>query len=167
MYIETTKAHANSPKPGDASAVAELAGPLIPTLLSLSKTTRALMGIKLAEVGLHQGQDELLMSLEHGSPMSVSALSEKLCVRPSTVSKMLDRLCAKGLVDRIPSPRDARLTLVRLTPSGDAMKTEVRQLWGMIEADLSSRMAQDGIDTMMGALGTIDGIIGARLMRLR
>ena len=144
-----------------------LANPLVPTLLSLSKTTRALMGIRLADLGLHQGQDELLIALEMDKPVSVSALSEKLFVRPSTVSKMLDRLCAKGLVERMPSPQDARLTLVKLTRDGQGVKTDVRLLWDMIEVELAGKMAPDGKDTMMGALGTIDGIIGSRLMRLR
>ena len=143
------------------------ANPLVPTLLSLTKTTRALMGIRLAELGLHQGQDELLMALQMDKPVSVSALSETLVVRPSTVSKMLDRLCAKGLVERLPSPRDARLTLVKLTQDGQAAKTGVRLLWDMIEVELAGKMAPDGKDDILGALGTIDGIIGSRLMRLR
>lgn len=144
-----------------------LPSPLVPTLLSLSKTTRALMGIRLADLGLHQGQDELLIALDMSEPVSVSALSEKLFVRPSTVSKMLDRLSAKGLVARIPTPRDARLTLVRLTEKGNAAKTEVRQLWDMIEIELAGKMPSAGKNSMMGALGTIDGIIGTKLMRLR
>lgn len=143
------------------------ANPLVPTLLSLSKTTRALMGIRLADLGLHQGQDELLIALDMGEPLSVSALSEKLFVRPSTVSKMLDRLCAKGLVDRVPTARDARLTLVRLTEKGDEAKTRVRQLWDMIDGELAGKMPAAGRDSVIGALGTIDGIIGSKLMRLR
>jgi DNA-binding MarR family transcriptional regulator len=125
------------------------------------------MGIRLAELGLHQGQDELLMALDMGDPLSVSALSEKLVVRPSTVSKMLDPLCAKGLVDRVPTARDARLTLVRLTEKGDSAKTQVQRLWHVIEIELAGKMPPAGKDSMLGALGTIDGIIGSRLMRLR
>jgi DNA-binding MarR family transcriptional regulator len=145
----------------------ELPSPLVLTLLSLAKTTRALMGIRLADLGLHQGQDELLIALEIDMPVSVSTLSERLVVRPSTVSKMLDRLCAKGLVKRLPSPRDARLTLVKLTRDGQAAKTDVQLLWDMIGVELAGKMKPDGKDSMLGALGMIDGIIGSRLMRLR
>ena len=140
---------------------------LVPVLLSLSKTTRALMGIRLVALGLHQGQDELLMALEVGKPASVSALSEKLFVRPSTVSKMLDRLCAKGLVERVTSPRDARLTLVCMTDSGDLVRAKVAQLWDTIEVELAGKLTPDARDSMMDALGIIDSIIGTRLMRLR
>ena len=149
------------------SIIDGLASPLVPTLLSLAKTTRALMGIRLAELGLNQGQDELLIALEMDKPVSVSTLSDRLVVRPSTVSKMLDRLCAKGLVERLPSPQDARLTLVKLTRDGHAAKTNVRLLWDMIGIELARKMEPDGKDSMLGALGTIDELIGSKLRRLR
>ena len=144
-----------------------LASPLVPTLLSLAKTTRALMGLRLADLGLHQGQDELLIALEMDKPVSVSTLSERLVVRSSTVSNMVDRLCAKGFVERLPSPQDARLTLVKLTRDGHAAKTDVRLLWDMIGVELARKMEPYGKDSMLGALGTIDELIGSRLGRLR
>lgn len=67
---------------------------LVSALLSISKSTRALVGLKLSELGFHNGQDELLCALDERSEMSVSKIADELCVRASTVSKMLDRLVA-------------------------------------------------------------------------
>ena len=140
---------------------------LVPTLLSLSKSTRALMGIRLAELSLHQGQDELLMALDVNETLSVSVLSDKLYVRPSTVSKMLDRLCAKDLVVRTSTPDDARRTMVKLTDKGVDAKRKVRQMWDSLDSELSTRLATDGDRSIIGALTVIDDIIATRLARLR
>ena len=73
---------------------------LVCALLSVSKSTRALTRIKLAERDFHNGQDELLLALDEEAAIPVSKLADELKVRPSTVSKMLERLVRKGLVER-------------------------------------------------------------------
>ena len=78
---------------------------LVAVLLSISKSTRALVGLKLNEVGFHNGQDELLLALDTSTPISVSKLAGELNVRPSTVSKMLDRLIDARTVERTPISR--------------------------------------------------------------
>lgn len=70
--------------------------PLVRALLSISKSTRAFLALLLSDIGLHLGQDQLIACLRHGEPMSVSTLADRIAVRPSTVSKMLDRLVEKG-----------------------------------------------------------------------
>ena len=43
-----------------------------------------------------------------------------LLTQPS-VSRLVDRLAARGLVEKLPDPRDARGTIIRLTDSGHAV----------------------------------------------
>lgn len=140
---------------------------LVTSLLSISKTTRAFLSLLLAEIDLHPGQDQLLHRLIPGQPISVSALAEQLAVRPSTVSKMLDRLIEKQLVNRSSNASDARRTMVMLTPGGEAARAEVRTLWDRLESELAGAMPEADRAPLLGALQQIDALLTAKLRRLR
>lgn len=139
---------------------------IVPVLLSISKSTRALTGLKLTELGFHNGQDELLLALNEEVSVSVSRLADELCVRPSTVSKMLDRLVAAGLVARINDNRDARKTMVRITPAGLDARSLLLRMRENLEVELVSSFS-NGIDGVKQALETIAATLKARLSRLR
>lgn len=89
-----------NPTPQTVSPEA-IPGGLIPSLISITKCSRALLDLRLHEIGLNAGQDHLLMALEpNGDPVLVSHLADKVGVRASTASKMLDRLEHRELVRR-------------------------------------------------------------------
>ena len=140
---------------------------IVPSLLSIAKSTRAFLTLVLAEIDLHPGQDQLLARLEPESPVSVSALADQLAVRPSTVSKMLDRLIEKHLVMRAASNRDARRTMVMLTSEGEAAKRSVKQIWDRLETDLVSSLDRDEVAKVTSALDQVDELLSAKLRRLR
>ena len=145
------------------SSDAEIVG----LLLSISKSTRAFIALLLAEIDLHPGQDQLLDRLEHGSSVSVSELAEQLAVRPSTVSKMLDRLIQKGLVIRVASHGDARRTMVELTDAGDKVRRSVHQLWQRLETDLHGAIPNGEAPEVEAALKRMDALLRTKLRRLR
>lgn len=150
-----------------SAAAADSGEGLVPSLLSIAKSTRAYLALLLVEIDLHPGQDQLVVRLEPGNAVSVSALAEQLAVRPSTVSKMLDRLIEKDLVRRSSNSADARRTMVSLTPAGETMKVQVRAIWSKLESDLSASMAPDDYRRMMAALQQADSLLATKLRRLR
>ena len=139
---------------------------LVALLLSISKSTRALTGLKLAEMGFHNGQDELLLALDEEEPVSVSRLADELRVRPSTVSKMLDRLVGKGLMERMLDKRDARRTMVRITPAGLDARSELLEMRMLLEGELTA-MLPEGSDAVTALLESVATLLSARLSRLR
>ena len=139
---------------------------LVPVLLSISKSMRALQGMKLAELGFHQGQDELLLAIDDAGT-TVSLLAERMCVRPSTVSKMMDRLVAKGLLERISDNRDARRTIVRITPSGICAREEVVEARSRFEHELQKLFGGERSPSIGESLATCQTILSSRLQRLR
>lgn len=60
--------------------------------------------------------------------MTQKDLSDQIHVGPSTLVGILDRLQARGWVERIPHPNDRRKTLVQATPSGQALAVQVPSL---------------------------------------
>lgn len=72
----------------------------------------------LAELNLHPGQDQILKALADQDGQTMGSLAHALSVQPPTITKMVARLGAQGLVDRRPSVEDGRSSRVFLTDKG-------------------------------------------------
>jgi DNA-binding MarR family transcriptional regulator len=66
----------------------------------------------------------LVHASEAGVPLG--EISDRMLADNSNLTRMVDRLEARGLVRRAPDPRDRRVTLVQLTPEGAALASELR-----------------------------------------
>ncbi len=135
--------------------------------LATSQALRALVGLKLAELGLASGQDRLLMALAEHERLSVSVLADELNVRPSTVSKMMDRLAARGFTQRVPDTLDARRIYVQLTPDGRDICDRLRTLWNDIDTELSADLSPSDVSRILEGLTLLNDRVGQRLRRLR
>jgi|FLYL01.1.fsa_nt_gi DNA-binding MarR family transcriptional regulator len=60
-----------------------------------------------------------------GQPKTMSELSQLLMVSNGNVTGVADRLSREGLLERLPSERDRRVTLLALTPKGEALFEEM------------------------------------------
>ena len=60
----------------------------------------------------------VLATLAGGPPMSIGRLAQITTIKQPTVTRLLDRMTAKGHVQRLENDGDRRITLVGITPSG-------------------------------------------------
>jgi DNA-binding MarR family transcriptional regulator len=63
------------------------------------------------------------------APVRLSDLAQELGVDVSTVSRQVQALEQKGLVDREPDPVDGRAMLLQLTRKGKAVRSKVQTAW--------------------------------------
>ncbi|MFC6686980.1 MarR family winged helix-turn-helix transcriptional regulator [Jhaorihella thermophila] len=70
--------------------------------------------------GLTTTQIAILLILRKSDGLPISALAAQLAMGKSSLTGLIDRLADKRLVERRPCPRDARVTLIRLTEAGRA-----------------------------------------------
>ena len=90
--------------------------PLVETYFAfIGKADRHIRGL-----GLTPSQFDVLVTLGDTEGMTCKELSEKTLVTKGTLTGVLDRLAAKGLIERIPSREDRRAIFIRLTPKGEA-----------------------------------------------
>ncbi len=94
----------------------------------------------------------------------MSVLADKLDVRPSTISKMLDRLAHKELIERISDRRDHRKTLVRLTGAGVEAQAEIRLIWADVGRKVASEMPEK---STLEHLERLNDVLSAQLRKLR
>ncbi|ADZ69228.1 MarR family winged helix-turn-helix transcriptional regulator [Polymorphum gilvum] len=104
-------------------------------LLQAAKAQRARSGGHLMRIGLHPGQELVLKVLADADGRTMSQLALALGVQPPTVTKMVTRLSAQGLVSRQVSESDGRLARVFLTEEGRGRIGAVDKAWKRLEKD--------------------------------
>ena len=88
---------------------------------------RAKAGAGLAELGLGFAQAHALRMLDPEEPIAMSALVERLFCDASNVTGLVDRLEARGLVERRPDPDDRRVKMLVVTPEGADVRRRLRE----------------------------------------
>jgi DNA-binding MarR family transcriptional regulator len=120
-------------------------------LMRVARAHRTLAASLLSQVGLHPGQEALLMELWDHDGRTQADLAESLGVEPPTVTKMLQRMESSDLVDRRPDATDRRAIRVYLTPKGRRLKGRVDKLW----AELGSRAFEGLSDRQQSSLRSL------------
>ena len=103
-------------------------------VLQIHKAHRQRAEAALNKLGIHTGQEMILLQLwiEEGIPQSQLAASME--VEPPTATKMLQRMERTGLIERRTDPEDARVSRVYLTARGRALEQPVLNVWKQLEA---------------------------------
>ena len=60
----------------------------------------------------------VLATIAGGKPISIGKLAQVTVTKQPTVTRLLDRMEARGQAERLPHDRDRRITLVRITSKG-------------------------------------------------
>jgi len=74
----------------------------------------------LSAVNVYEGQDFLLYRLGQRDGQTMSELADKICIQQATMSTMIKRMEANGLVKKITDPDDKRASRIYLTAKGKA-----------------------------------------------
>lgn len=113
-------------------------------LFELADAARALrthFDQRAREHGMTRAQWAVLARLERQEGATQAELAEILEIQPISLVRLIDRLCAQGLVERRGDPKDRRVNLLHLTDGG---------------RDVLQRMAPLGRDIAGDALAGLD-----------
>ena len=102
-------------------------------LAKVCRAHRGNVGELLAEVGLHVGQEMVLIELWEKDGLRGGELAARLGVEPPTVTKMLRRLENCGFLERRQDVNDARSFQVFLTEKGRTLEEPVTRCWERVE----------------------------------
>ena len=129
-------------------------------LLSLRHRARA--AALLAPLGLHPGQEALLLELARTGPMIQAQLSDALGCEPPSVTLMTRKLEASGHIRREPAPGDKRASVVELTASGKALADRVKELWCGLAEETVAGLPAATVAELPGLLNTLTGNVDQR-----
>ncbi len=116
-----------------------------------------------AEFGLGEGEFDVLATLRrHGPPFALTPgeLGERTMVTSGTVSKRLDRLEARGLVERRASEDDGRSRRVHLTPAGRRLIDRAMTAHTANEARLLAALPARDREALARLLARLAGSLG-------
>jgi DNA-binding MarR family transcriptional regulator len=98
------------------------------TMLSLNKVYRGL----LRDLDLTYLQYLVMLVLWEKDEINVSEICTRLSLETTTLTPLLKRLEARGLIQRVRSPRDERQVIVSLTAGGRALRAKAHGLPGCV-----------------------------------
>ena len=80
------------------------------------------------DFGLTRSQWQVLAYLANNEGINQSGLADLLEIEPITLGRIVDRLQARGLIERHPDPSDRRAWRLHLTPAARPKLTQLRGL---------------------------------------
>ncbi len=84
--------------------------------------------------------------------LTPKSIARMLNVTKSRVTKLVDGLITRGLVQRVKDPEDSRVYLLSLTPSGQEIWTRVTAFMEQVNREVLSRMPEAGRQNLLSSL---------------
>jgi len=124
-------------------------------LNDVARLLRTYADHKAAQFGITRAQWVVLVRLERCEGLKQSELAETLDLQPITLTRLLDKLCDSGLIERRPDPGDRRAKRLFLTP---AARPLLERLAGLGEETMASALAgveRESVEQMVAKLAVV------------
>jgi MarR family transcriptional regulator for hemolysin len=88
-----------------------------------------------ASLAMTRAQWAVLARLERSEGLKQTELAEQLDLQPITLTRLVDRLCDHGLIERRPDPKDRRAKRLFLTPAARPLLERLHMLGEALMTD--------------------------------
>jgi len=158
----TRRAERPSPVKVDKAAIDRI----VETAIYLQSESRRLAKEQSARHGITATQLNALKLLQSVGDLSLSELSQKMSATNSSITGIVDRMVAAGLLAREQSAEDRRVWKIRLTPEGRAMAKKVDVApWELLQTALMALPPQELeqlITTLTKVVDHIEDVVATR-----
>jgi DNA-binding MarR family transcriptional regulator len=118
-------------------------GPVSHAIFRLARLHRMYAGQLLRSVGLHPGQELVMMHLWELGPQRQADLVRLMDSDAATMTRTVRRLEQAGFVRRSPSPTDRRASIIEPTAASQALRAQVEEVWTRLEDLVTADMSAD------------------------
>ncbi|MEU6082521.1 MarR family transcriptional regulator [Streptomyces sp. NPDC047108] len=118
-------------------------GPVSHAIFRLARLHRMFAGQLLRRIGLHPGQELVMMHLWELGPQRQIDLVRLMDSDAATMTRTVRRLEQSGFVRRRPSPTDKRASLIEPTAASHALRRQVEQVWSQLEEISTAGLTDD------------------------
>ena len=108
---------------------------------------------KARQYGMTRAQWAVLVRLQRTEGLKQSELAEILDLQPISLTRLLDRLCANGLIERRPDPEDRRANRLFLTPAAKPVVEGLGRLGGELMTTVLEGIEPETVALMLDQLG--------------
>ena len=120
-------------------------------LHQLARDVTTQLDRRLAPLGITTQQAALLHNAASGGA-SPSQLMEAVGTDTAGMSKLLDRLEAKGLIERRPNPSDRRSVMIEPTERGQALVPELTPVFSQVARQLFDGFSDSEVENLTSSL---------------
>lgn len=124
-------------------------------LVGVCRAHRNRAAAALAEIGLHPGQEMILLQLRERGGSTQGELAARCGVEAPTISKALARMASNGLVERHEDELDARAARIHLTAKGRALCADVLKIWSGLERRSTADISAEEREVLRGLLARV------------
>ncbi len=129
------------------------------TIISAANDIRSLYDARYAELDLTLSLAMLLCYLADFGPVSQSRAADHLRQGRAVTGTQIDKLEARGLVERIADPADRRVWLVQLTADGKDLAARAVEIDVVIRRQLRAGIAREDRQVLANLLLTLQSNI--------
>jgi MarR family transcriptional regulator, transcriptional regulator for hemolysin len=131
-------------------------------LNDVARLLRTYADHQAAQFGITRAQWVVLVRVDRSEGLIQSELAEVLDLQPITLTRLLDKLCDSGLIERRPDPADRRAKRLFLTP---AARPLLERLSALGEETMANTLAGVGDESVRGMISKL-GLVKENLRRL-
>ena len=113
------------------------------------------LNVKLKELGVQVETWRVLETLGSGESHTMGELAEIVLMNPPTLTKLVDRMVANGLVHRQLAPEDHRRVRLALTDAGLGLIEKVRRRVEVQHQDILDRLGEENAKIVQQALRSL------------
>src|ERR1700761_1455144 len=124
-------------------------------LNDVARLLRTYADYRAAQFGMTRAQGAVLGRLDLYEGLNQSELADTLDLQPITLTRLLDKLCDSGLIERRPDPDDRRAKRLFLTPAAHPLLKQLASLGEDAMSAATAGLSQDDIERMVSELVTV------------
>ena len=113
------------------------------TLMATARRVRVAFDTRLAPLDLNLTQASLLGYVNEFGATTQTDLADHLGIGRAAIGSVIDRLQARGLIERQPKPDDRRVWLVAITATGSELAAQVNQVDQVLRAELRHGLGRE------------------------
>lgn len=106
-----------------------------------------------AQFGITRAQWVVLARLDNSEGLKQSELAEILDLQPISLTRLLDKLCESGLIERRPDPVDRRAKRLFLRPAARPLLEKLDDLGAQVMESALAGIKRQSVEGMVAQLG--------------
>jgi MarR family transcriptional regulator for hemolysin len=125
------------------------------TINDVARMLRTYADHKARQFGMTRAQWAVLARLDRFEGLKQSELAEMLDLQPISLTRLLDRLCDSGLIERRADPTDRRAKRLFLTPAARPLLGRLGDLGEEMMTTALAGVDRDSVERMVAQLATV------------
>jgi MarR family transcriptional regulator for hemolysin len=124
-------------------------------LNDVARLLRTYADYRAAQFGMTRAQWAVLVRLDLYEGLNQSELADMLDLQPITLTRLLDKLCDSGLIERRPDPEDRRAKRLFLTRAARPLLLQLASLGEETMANVLEGVASETVEQMVSQLEVV------------